>query len=148
MLIYKLKLNSSTIIGLLSILVALSFPILLINNFSTITIKNLFILFIFIFIIYLLVYQSFELNSNYLKVNRKIWQIFLKPEIFNIKSIDEVIYNKKASTVRLPSFEIKVTENNFQSNHIYLDTLFSFKDVKKMLEHLENLNVKVKIVNK
>ena len=148
MLIYKLKLNSSTIIGLLSILVALSFPILLINNFSTITIKNLFILIIFIFILYLLVYQSFELNSNYLKVNRKIWQIYLKPEIFNIKSIDEVIYNKKASTVRLPSFEIKVTENNLQSNHIYLDTLFSFKDVKKMLEHLENLNVKVIIVNK
>ena len=148
MLIYKLKLNSSTIIGLLSILVALSFPILLINNFSTITIKNLFILIIFIFILYLLVYQSFELNSNYLKVNRKIWQIYLKPEIFNIKSIDEVIYNKKASTVRLPSFEIKITENNFQSNHIYLDTLFSFKDVKKMLEHLENLNVKVIIVNK
>ena len=148
MLIYKLKLNSSTIIGLLSILVVMSFPILLIDNFSTITIKNLFILIIFIFILYLLVYQSFELNSNYLKVNRKIWQIYLKPEIFNIKSIDEVIYNKKASTVRLPSFEIKVTENNLQSNHIYLDTLFSFKDVKKMLEHLENLNVKVIIVNK
>ena len=148
MLLYKLKFSSSTIIGLVSILVALSFPILLIDNFNTITIKILFILIIFIFISYLLIYQSFELNNDYLKVNRKIWQIYLKPEIFNIKSIDEVIYNKKASTIRLPSFEIKITENNLQSNHIYFDTLFSFKDVKKMLGHLENLNVKVKIVNK
>ena len=148
MLLYKLKFSSSTIIGLVSILVALSFPILLIDNFNTITIKILFILIIFIFISYLLIYQSFELNNDYLKVNRKIWQIYLKPEIFNIKSIDEVIYNKKASTIRLPSFEIKITENNLQSNHIYFDTLFSYKDVKKMLGHLENLNVKVKIVNK
>ena len=148
MLIYTLKIRLLNIIKILLIFILIAIPVLWVDGFNEISIRRFFYLMLFAFPFYFAIYQSMELYEDYLLINPRIWQIFSRAQKFDIKSIREITFNKYGSTARLPFMEIKIVENNIQKIFNYKIILLSNNDIRKMLEHLEKLNIKINIINK
>ncbi len=148
MLVYILKFKIRDILIRSIILLLITIPIIAIEGLNHKVYVFLFYLWAFAFVFYFSVYQSFELHDSFLKINRKIWLLFLKPQVFSLSSIYELNYFERGSNSRFPYFEIKVMKNNKLITYTYYDSLFSFKDIKVMFHYLETLNVKVNIINK